>query len=96
MKIDFLIVVYENTTIKMSITSNPILYLLVRLFGATDTETEDEPEKKKIRWSSEDLQLYNPGTPPNCVYPSSRKSGSTPPILRYAKTKSQTIITEQS
>ena len=68
----------------MSITSNPILYLLVRLFGST--ETEEEPEKKKIRWSSEDLQLYNPGTPPNCIYPSSHKSGSTPPILRYAKT----------
>ena len=82
----------------MSITSNPVLYLLVKLFGSTETEEEPDTdlEKKKIRWSSEDLQLYNPGTPPNCVYPSSHKSGSTPPILRYAKTKSQTIITEQS
>lgn len=69
----------------MSIISNPILYLLVKLFGS---EEEPDTESKKIRWSSEDLQLYNPGTPPNCVYPSSRKSGSTPPILRYAKTKS--------
>lgn len=71
----------------MSIISNPILYLLVRLFGSDETEEEPYTEKKKIRWSSEDLQLYNPGTPPNCVYPSSHKSGSTPPILRYAKTK---------
>ena len=72
----------------MSIISNPILYLLVKLFGSTETEEEPDTEYKKIRWSSEDLQLYNPGTPPNCVYPSSRKSGSTPPILRHAKTKS--------
>jgi hypothetical protein len=71
----------------MSILTNPILYLLVRLFGSDDDELDTEPEKKKIRWSSEDLQLFNPGTPPNCVYPSSHKSGSTPPILRYAKTK---------
>ena len=78
----------------MSITSNPILYLLVRLFGTTDTDNEDDIEKKKIRWSSEDLQLYNPGTPPNCIYPSSHKSGSTPPILRYAKTKTKNIIVE--
>ncbi len=86
----------ENTTIKMSLTTHPILYLLVRLFGNTEIEDEPdtEPEKKKIRWSSEDLQLYNPGTPPNCIYPSSHKSGSTPPILRYTKTKSQNIISE--
>jgi hypothetical protein len=77
----------------MSILTNPILYLLVRLFGSDD-EPDTEPEKKKIRWSSEDLQLFNPGTPPNCVYPSSHKSGSTPPILRYAKTKTKNIIVE--
>ena len=78
----------------MSIISNPILYLLVRLFGSTETEEEPDTdlEKKKIRWSSEDLQLYNPGTPPNCIYPSSHKSGSTPPILRYAKTKTNNDV----
>ena len=82
----------------MSIRTNPLLYLLVMLFGKTNEETDMEldtkPETKKIRWSSEDLQVYSPSTPPNCVYPSSHKSGSTPPILRYSKTKTKTIIVE--
>ncbi len=52
-------------------------------------------DAKTISWEKRpDYQMFHPSTPPCEIYASSRKSGSTPPILRYSKQSNNNIKDE--
>jgi hypothetical protein len=67
----------------------------IKSFEDMDYHDFMDNDEKIISWDKRpEFQTYHPSTPPCEIYASYRKSGSTPPILRYSKQSNNDIKDE--
>ncbi len=58
-----------------SFTDHPLLYTILAMFRTP---------KPGIKWSTTDVRIFSPDTPPcNEYYPKKRTGSVSPPILKY-------------